>query len=370
MAGFGFINQQANPVGSWRGGYMGAQQTQTNQHTGSDSNVQFPIGSRQFGGVVANTGPQPPGTRGGVPGGPNTQGSYAYGNPNVSTEGEFTPKLPYGGETGTNQLSQFGRPRVLGVGQESAWRGGLDFSNDKLIAFDRHPILNVGYERSGRGSGQTDPPLDGPPRPALRLVQRTINWQQGNPLAHQDHLPGENRGYSMAQMASPSRAIPGTHFGPDGHRKIESGSQYVGEQGIGWSPVYGGVPGMWQPYGSYAGVTNGPVQGIQSPAQQGGPGDGPQKVFSGPPHGLHSQTYPDYASTLGRYMAIPQMSLPRQDRPANSTSGGQSYSQTVQPQGQTGTATVQFNPQAQSGTGGMQSPGGAWRGQLPGTGNF
>jgi hypothetical protein len=81
-------------------------------------------------------------------------------------------------------------------------------------------------------------------------------------------------------------------------------------------------------------------------------------VFSGPPHGLHSQTYPDYNSTLGRYLAVPQMALPRVDRPANSTSAGQSYSQTVLPQGQTGTAAQQ----AGQGINWRKRPA-SWRGQ-------
>lgn len=250
----------------------------------------------------------------------------ASGNPSINDTPQVEPpKSPYG------------RPRILGVGQETAWRGGLDFANDKLITTDRHGILNSGTERGGgRGSGLTDPPMDGPPRPALRLVQRTINWQVGNPLATQDEQPGENRPYTRNQQG-----------------------MFVGEQGSGWSPVYGGVPGLWQPYGSYEGLCAGPVVGIQSPVAQGGAGDGPHKVWSGPPHGLHSQTAPDYAATLGYYLAVPQQVVPRMDRPSNSTSGGQSYSQTVQPQGQTGTAAQQASgaPPGPSGT----SSGVNWR---------
>jgi len=32
----------------------------------------------------------------------------------------------------------------------------------------------------------------------------------------------------------------------------------MGTQGQGWGPVYGGVPALWQPYGSYSGYTAGP----------------------------------------------------------------------------------------------------------------
>jgi hypothetical protein len=243
-----------------------------------------------------------PGIGTGVPGKPV---SRASGNPAVSSDPYIEPP-----ET------PFGRPRILGVGQESSWRGGADFANDKLIARDRHLISKVGTEYSGRDSGFTDPPKDGPARPSYQTINRTINYQQGtdNDLA-QDDL---TRPYTRNAQG-----------------------MYVGEQGSGWTQVNGGVPGLWQPYGSYAGHCAGPVQGIQSPVGEGQPGDGRQSVFSGPPHGLHSPTMPDYSSTLGYYMSVPQMRLPRIDRPSNSTIGGQSYSQTVQPQGQTGTAAQQ-----------------------------
>jgi len=247
----------------------------------------------------------------GVPGKPV---AFASGNPAVSSEPYIPPvKNPYGGN---ERLSQFGVPRILGVGQESSWRGGLDFANEKLTTRDRHLIKKVGHEYSGRDSGFTDPPMDGPTRPAYQPINRTINYQSGSDAsAAQDDL---------------SRPYTRNHQG-----------MYVGEQGTGWSRVYGGVPGLWQPYGSYAGYTNGPVQGIQSPVAQGAPGDGRQEVFSGPPHGLHSPTMPDYSAILGYYMAVPQMRAPRVDRPDNSRAGGQSYSQTVVPQGQTGTIAQQ-----------------------------
>lgn len=315
-----------------------------------------------------------PGNVVGVPGRPN---SFAYGNPGAHTQDAragsggspvWGSGEPSGsGSPGGRQDGMQSKVSALGVGQETAWRGADKAGvNDKLWATDRHGILNTGTERGGgRDSGQTDPVMDGPPRPSLRILQRTINWQQGNPLRFQDEFPGENRGYSASAPASVG------YVQPYQKRKLEPGNQYIGEQGTGWSPVYGGVPGLYQPYGSYSGYTADKVKGIQSPAEQGGPGDGPQKVFSGPPHGLHTRTYPDYASTLGYYMAVPQMSLPRIDRPANSTSEGQSYSQTVQPQGQTGTTAVQ------SGAGGVGAPGtnwrsvsAGWRGSQPGGGNL
>lgn len=284
-------------------------------------------------------GGQPPGaTDDGVPG---RKTDSAAGNPDVSTVPVNLPKAPYGGNSGYG-LSQFGVARPLGVGQESSWRGGAFFANDKLMTMDRHAFLARGNELSGRRSGNTDPPLDGPARPSLRIVNRTINYQAGSDATRdQDDL---TRPYTRT---------------PDGR-------YYMGTQGDSWSPVYGGTPGMYQPYGTYAGIGNVPVQGIQSPVDQGAPGDGPQSFQPGPPHGLHSPTLPPYSQTLGYYFASPQMRLPRIDRPSNSTIAGQSYSQTVQPQG--GTKTVgSKNPQASAVNWQLRKRAG-WRGQS-GAGN-
>ena len=276
-----------------------------------------------------------PGAVTGVPGTPNARAS---GNPSVLTDPSIPPpKSPYGGN---GPIPQFGQPRPLGVGQESAWRG-TDF-NDKLTARDRHLMSKVGYERTGRDSGFTDPPMDGPSRPIYATVNRTINYQRGSDnTANQDD---KTRAYARNAQG-----------------------MYMGEQGSGWIGVNGGVPGLWQPYGSYAGYTAGPVKGIQSPVPQGAIGDGRQSLFSGPPHGLHSPTLPDYSPILGYYMAVPQMRQPRIDRPSNSTSGGQSYSQTVVPQGQTGTIAQQasgkslYDPTA--GINWQLRKGTGWRGQ-------
>jgi hypothetical protein len=289
-----------------------------------------------------------PGAEHGVPGTPT---QFASGNPDVMTrQTSDVPHRPYGGGTNNDAWSQFGVPRPLQQGQESAVRAPgnapVGYSNDKLITYDRHAMWKVGYENSGRNSGNTDPPMDGPPRPSLWLVQRTINYQQGtDTTAATDDL---TRDYSRNAQG-----------------------QYVGEQGSGWSPVYGGVPGLYQEYGSYQGVSpsspgynpvTGQTEGIRAPVAQGSPGDGPQTVWSGPPHGLHSPTLPAYSPTIGRYMAIPQMAAPRIDRPSNSPIAGQSYSQTVQPQGQVGT----FAQNTQFGGGvnfNQRARGNGWRGR-------
>jgi hypothetical protein len=284
-----------------------------------------------------------PGASDGVPGTPVQRAS---GNPAVATQPSYGEQSPYGGSVGDG-IAQFGSPRPLQQGQESAKRAPgnapVGYSNDKLTTYDRHGMFKVGYENSGRGSGETDPPMDGPARPSLWLVQRSLSYQQGtDTTAATDDL---NRDYSRNDHG-----------------------MYIGEQGVGWSPIYGGVPGLHQEYGSYAGVSPsspGISQGIISPVKEGMAGDGPQTVWSGPPHGLHSPTLPAYSQTLGRYMAVPQMARPRIDRPSNSPIAGQSYSQTVVPQGQTGT----FAQNTQTGSGvnfNQRSSGNGWRGRAAG----
>jgi hypothetical protein len=311
-------------------------------------------------------GVQPGGSSDGVPGTPVQRTS---GNPDVATVPRFGPvQQPYGGSMGTG-VPQFGTPRPLKETQENASRAPgsspVGYSNDKLITYDRHGMMKVGYENSGRDSGNTDPPKDGPARPSLWLVQRTINYQQGtDTTAAADDLSRDYSRTTTEPSADPPAWITG--FRQAFHSiQGKEGTQYVGEQGSGWSPIYGGVPGLYQPYGSYAGITNGPVQGIQSPIPEGLQGDGPRKVWSGPPHGLHSPTLPIYNQTLGRYLSVPQMVLPRIDRPSNSPIAGQSFSQTVQPQGQTGTAAQ--NTRFNSGVNFNQRvSGNGWRGRASG----
>ena len=294
-----------------------------------------------------------PGTNdGGVPGTPI---SRAYGNPGTVNRSVGTPQgwnyreeTPqgqqgrHGGNTGANVYddpgrgnqpmqpgSQYGgdaaRKHVWAPGvmnpPRTAWRGGADFALDGTIARDRHIMSRnmeprTGVQESLAGNPPNpDAPSQGQPRPVNSMLNRSVNSQLGSDnTANQDDT---TRAYTR-----------------------NADGRFVGEQGSGWSSVYGGVPGLVVPYGSYSGYSAncyGQGNTITSPVPQGATGDGPRKVWSGPPHGLHSQTQPAYDQTLGRYMAIPQVHAPRVDRPANSNIAGQDYSQTVQPQGQTGT---------------------------------
>lgn len=234
----------------------------------------------------------------------------------------------YGPDPRAPKLSPAPHVSRLGEGQESYWRGGLQGFNDQLMVRDRHVYWDSGRQLTGVDGfgpaglpGTYNNPRDVPPTPELRAVNRSVNPQIGSSNdAAQDDL---SRPYTR---------------NPQG--------MYVGEQGSGWSPVYGGVPGLVVPYGTRGGV---PFP-IESPVDEGGPGDGPRLVFSGPPHGLHSPTYPDGAQTLARYQANPQMRPVRLDRPSNSPQAGQSYSQTVLAQG---AAQAERQGQARAGAPGL-----------------
>lgn len=216
------------------------------------------------------------------------------------------------------------------VSRQSFWRGGIQGYNDQLMVRDRHAYWDAGHQRTGvdgffpAGSPLTyNDPRNVPPTPELRVVNRSVSPQIGSSnSAAQDDL---SRDYTRNAQG-----------------------MYVGEQGSGWSPVYGGVPGLYQPYGTRGGVP----YPIVSPVGQGEPGDGPRLVFSGPPHGLHSPTLPDGAQTIARYQSTPQMRPVRADRPSNSPQAGQSYSQTVLAQG-----ASQAEAQAQARAGGLPGMG-------------
>jgi hypothetical protein len=212
------------------------------------------------------------------------------------------------GAWGEGDSSDRGRP-TSGI-HASFRRFGIQGFNDQLMVRDRHAYWDAGHQRTGIESlpysvpNTYSHPAEVPPTPELRVVNRSVSPQIGSSnSAAQDDL---TRNYTRNAQG-----------------------MFVGEQGSGWSPVYGGVPGLYQPYGTRGGVP----YPIVSPVGEGEPGDGPRLVFAGPPHGLHSPTIPDYAQTRARYGATPQMRPVRADRPSNSPQAGQSYSQTVLAQG-------------------------------------
>lgn len=174
--------------------------------------------------------------------------------------------------------------------QSPTWREG-DNTNDQLIHRSRHPWFFRGRVVAGRISSMHDPQLDGPARPALHLRNVTWNWQVGTGSAYADDL---TRNYSG-----------------------------LGEQGSGWSSIYGGTPGFYR-----EGPGGMPI---------GDPSQGPGRVFAGPPHGLHTDYAPDRIQTQAGYRARPQMRAARVDRLSNSRIAGQNYSQWTEQQGGGGT---------------------------------
>ena len=254
----------------------------------------------------------------------------------------FDPRAP---ETSPRPSSPLRRAWTPGMTVEGrpGWQRfllyGLQGFNDKLTVKDRHAYWDSGHQRTGLETGSggglpntyNDPRIQ-PPKPELRTVNRTVSFQIGSDATrNQDDL---TRQYT-----------------------------WLGEQGAPWTPVNGGVPGLYQPYGTRGGV---PFP-IVSPVDQGGPGDGPRLVSGGPPHGLHSQTpWKGGEQLLGRYMSTPQMRPVRLDRPSNSPQAGQSYSQTVKPQGWSGVGPKR-GATVRPGTGPMQHTGRGWAGRQGGS---
>jgi len=211
----------------------------------------------------------------------------------------------YDGASGSDPA----RPRVqpthvsaLGDGQETYRRFGIQGFNDQLQVRDRHAYYDRGSQRTGISPSPPGTPPNnhtaGPARPDLRLVNISVNPQIGSDASrNQDDL-----------------ARPYT---------------WLGQQDGTNSPIYGGVPGMYIPYGTRGGIP----YPVVAPVGEGEPGDGPAMVFSGPPHGLHSDTIPSGKQIILRYGSTPQMRPARLDRPSNATGQGQSFSQTVPQQG-------------------------------------
>jgi hypothetical protein len=202
------------------------------------------------------------------------------------------------------RLAAPAREQMVAPGRQSWWRGGIQGFNDQLQVRDRHAYWSTGKQRfrgspyEGSQMSGRNPQLDGPPMATLETVNISVNPQIGS-----DH----------------------TSFADDLSRPYT----WLGQQDGTVQRVSGGVPGLVIPYGSRGGVP----YPIVDPSNGEG---GPKLVRSGPPHGLHSNSIPDGKQLQDRYKATPQMRPVRLDRPANSTMAGQSYSQTVQRQGDTG----------------------------------
>lgn len=192
-------------------------------------------------------------------------------------------------------------------------RLGHPYQNGSGIIYDRHLYANTGTEKqqahpdSTRGEGLS-PLADGPVRPNYGVVSRTLNPRYGT------------TGTRFLDNAGPF-ATTSTRDGRPYPLGIQDGSP--------WTTRNGGTPGLTHIYGVRG------LAGLQTDAELGGPGDGPQKIRGGLPHGLHTRIAKNEEMLHARRRATAQQKPSRVSRPANSKVAGQSYSQTVQHQDQT-----------------------------------
>lgn len=176
------------------------------------------------------------------------------------------------------------------------------------IRYDRHIMAKTGTETQqahpDSTNGQGNSPLaDGPVRPVHMMVNRVMARRYGNTSTRHT----DNNGPFATTTDSDGRRQP---------LGIQDGSP--------WSRVYGGTPGLTHVVGVRG------TRGVNSPVPAGAPGDGPQLVRGGAPHGLHSHAQPDAELRTKRSRATPQQKRTRRSLPANSARSGQSWSQNAQ----------------------------------------
>jgi hypothetical protein len=286
------------------------------------------------------------------PTGPQSPGSHAYGNaPPVTYDprgGGQPANVPEGGTGGALTGSQsMGGLRLPMEQEPGPWynpggRGGAyggGWADGKLTLRDRFIQMNRGTVRHSaspaNGVSPVNPEADGPARPEYLMVDNTASWQIGTDSTRNLDNPGPHN----------SVAVDG-----------EDWRQYpLGQQDGSQTVVFGPPLGSWREYGVRGPQgMHGPAPDIYNPntrgkpalVQQGEPGTQPQDrrlVYGGVPHGLHSPTANSTLWTGARYANTPQMTAPRVDRPASSKVAGQSFSQTVVSQANSG-GSVQQTP--------------------------
>jgi hypothetical protein len=187
---------------------------------------------------------------------------------------------------------------------------------DRRIAGNRGTVMLSGVHDTKPGF--PDPDADGPARRSWKQINRTLSWQIGH----------DSTAYLDNTAPKPMTTA--------GNRAFS-----LGTRGDPWTTVYGGTPGLalWRPYGKRGGPGPGAPRprlkalpgGPYRPGtvlQQGAPGDGPQKIASGPAWGLHSQTA-EPAATIqqSQRFRFTQVKAGHAVRPQNSAAAGQSMSQ-------------------------------------------
>lgn len=260
--------------------------------------------------------------RGGLPAGPVT--GRAAGNSAVTSDARGEPAARPGAGNGEPTSPIGGIEIITPPSQLGNVTYARPFQHGRLIVRDRHVIMRRGKTMTSPAEqepfgGTPNPEADGPPKPAYEMVNRTESFQVGTD------------GTANLDNTAPHAATSA------GRRRFPLSNQ----GSTPFEPVYGGTPGLYRPYGA-RGFVEGPTPTVYAEPggpykgkvllQQGSPEDGPQLVYGGDPHGLHSPTVEATKLTRGRYKAVPQQTPGRQQRPANSKIAGQSYSQTVVPQ--------------------------------------
>jgi len=262
----------------------------------------------------------------------------------------------WGGEV-LSTPDQRGDPRA-------AYGGG--WADGKLTLRERFVAVMRGTSRQGAQeshSGVPNPQQDGPPLPEYLQDNRTLSWQIGQDKTTQEDNPGPfavtaTEEQRAARMGWP---VPAMNVNSLDRKPYPLGTQ----DGVPWSTkIWGGTPGLTRAYGARgaSGVTGPEAAQFALPGDGSGArvgtlladrpaGDGPQMIRGGPPHGRHSWSAQSRKWTSARQASIPQQRPGRNDRPLNSKIAGQSYNQTVVPEGQTGSGRIpRLGPQAQAGT--------------------
>lgn len=275
--------------------------------------------------------------------------------PGVDNGGR-TQSQSFGGEVRSTP-DQLGAPRAAYGG---GWADGLLTFRERFIQVMRGSSKQGAQESH---SGVPNPQSDGPPLPEYLMDNRTLSWQIG-----QDKTTQEDNAGPFAVTATEDRQAARTDFPVAAMNVRASGRKAFPlgiQDGVPWSTkIWGGTPNLTRTYGvrGVSALTGPPPAEYALPGDGSGArvgtllaprpaGDGPQMLRGGPPHGLHSPTVHSKRWTAARQAAIPQQKPGRNDRPANSKIAGQSYNQTVVPEGQTGSGRIpRLGPQAQAGT--------------------
>jgi hypothetical protein len=245
----------------------------------------------------------------------------------------------------------------------AAYGGG--WADGKLTLRERFVQVMFGTSRQGSQeshSGIPNPQADGPPLPEYLQDNRTESWQIGTNLTTQeDNLGPFAVTATEDQMAAPVYPIAAMNVHAIERKPFPLGIQ----DGVPYSTkLWGGTPNLTRAYGvrGASGVTGPAAAQFALPGDGSGArvgtllaprpaGDGPQMIKGGAPHGLHSRTIPSRKWTMARQASIPQQKPGRNDRPNNSKIAGQSYNQTVVPEGKTTSGRLpRLPPQAQAGT--------------------